>query len=96
VLRDALVRPGGVAVRLVSGQDGMQVVLLAEDQDAVQELAVQGADEALADRAHARRLDSGAQDPGAGGLEDGVERGREIRAAVADEEFDVPESLAEG
>jgi hypothetical protein len=33
VLRDALVRPGGVVVRLVFGQDGLQV-LLAEDQDA--------------------------------------------------------------
>jgi hypothetical protein len=42
VLRDALVRPGGVVVRLVFGQDGLQV-LLAEDQDAVQELAAQGA-----------------------------------------------------
>ena len=41
-LRNALVRPGGVVVRLVFGQDGLQV-LLAEDQDAVEELAAQGA-----------------------------------------------------
>jgi hypothetical protein len=33
--------PGGVVVRLVSGQDGVQV-LLAEDQHAVQKLAAQG------------------------------------------------------
>jgi hypothetical protein len=41
-LRDSLVRPGGVVERLVSGQDGVQV-LPAEDQDAAQELAAQGA-----------------------------------------------------
>ena len=84
-LRDALVRPGSVVVRLVFGQDGVQV-LLAEDQHAVQKLAAQGADQAFADRVRPRRLDSGAQDPGASGLEHGVERGREVRAAVTDQE----------
>ena len=69
---------------------------LTEDQHAIQELAAQGADEALADRVHARSLDCGRQDPGAGGLEDGVERGGEVRAAVADQESDVLEPLAEG
>jgi hypothetical protein len=54
------------------------------------------ADQALADRVHARRLDSSAQDPGAAGLEDGVERGGEVRSAVADEELNVPEPLVEG
>ncbi len=71
-------------------------MLLAEDQDAVQELAAQGADQALADRVHARRLDSGTQDPGTGGLEHGVERGGEVRSAVTDQELDVLEPLAEG
>src|ERR1017187_393438 len=46
---------GGVVVRLVFGQDGAQTSL-AEDQHAVQELAAQGAGEALADRVHPRRL----------------------------------------
>jgi len=41
------------------------------------------------------RLDGGAQDPGAGGLEDGVERGGEVRPVVADEELNVLEALAE-
>ena len=41
--------------------------------DAVEELAAQGADEAFAGRVHARSLDGGAQDPGTGGLEHGVE-----------------------
>jgi len=60
---------------------------LANDQHAIQELAAQGSDQALADRVHARHLDSSAQDPGAAGLEDGVERGGEVRSAVADEEL---------
>ena len=71
-------------------------MLLAEDQHATQELAAQGAGQALADRVHPRRLHSGAQDPGTGGLEDGVERGGEVRSAVADQEFDVLEPLGEG
>jgi hypothetical protein len=36
------------------------------------------------------------QDPGTGGLEHGVERGREVRSAVTDEELDVLEPLVEG
>ena len=72
--------------RLVFGQDGAQVPL-AEDQHAVEELSAQGADEALAGCIHARRLDGGAQDPGAGGLENGVEGCGEVRSAVADQEL---------
>ena len=55
----ALVRPGSVVVHLVVSQDGAQMPL-AEDQHAVQKLAAQGADQALADRVHARSLDGGA------------------------------------
>src|ERR1017187_7540745 len=70
-------------------------MLLAEDQHAVQYLAAQGADEAFADRVHPRRLHGTAQNPGAGGLEHGVERGREVRSAVAEQEPDVLEPLVE-
>jgi len=93
-LGDALVRPGRVVVRLVSGQDGAQVCL-TEDQRPVEEFAAQGADEAFADRVHPRHLDRGAQDPGTGGLEDSVELNGEVRAAVTDQESDVLEALAE-
>jgi hypothetical protein len=48
-LGDALVRSGGVVVHLVVGQDGSQVCL-AEDQDPVEELSAQGADQAFAGR----------------------------------------------
>src|ERR1035441_8568557 len=54
-LADALMRPGGVVVLLVFGQDGSQV-RFAEDEAAVRELAPQGAGEALADRVHPRCL----------------------------------------
>jgi len=85
-LGDALMRPGRVVVHLVFSQHGAQMAL-PEDQHAVQELTAQGADEALADRVHPRRLDGRTHDPGAGGLEDGVERGGEVRSAVADQEL---------
>lgn len=58
-LRDAVVGPCGVVVRLVVGQDGAQMSL-AKDQHAVQALAAHGAGQAFAGRAHARSLDSGA------------------------------------
>jgi hypothetical protein len=73
-LAHVLVRPGGVVMRLVFGQDSAQMSL-AEDQHAVEEFAAQDADEAFADRVHARRLDSGPQDPAASCLENGVEGG---------------------
>jgi len=45
---------------------------LTENQHAVEEFAAQGTYKALADRIHARCLNSGTRDPGPGGLEDGV------------------------
>ena len=66
------------------------------NQHAVQELAAKDSDEAFAGRVHPRCLDVGAQDRGAGGLEDGVERGGQVRPAFADQELDVLELLAGG
>jgi len=43
VLRDALVRPGRVVVRLIFGQDGPQM-RRAQDQHPVECLSAQGAD----------------------------------------------------
>ena len=53
-LGDALMRPGGVVMRLVFGQDRVQIPA-AEDQHPVQDLSAQGAGEALAGRA-ARKI----------------------------------------
>ena len=72
------------------------VNILAEDQEPVQELAVQGAGEPFTDRVHPRRPDRGVQDRGAAGLEDGVEGAGEVRAAIADQEPDAGEPLVEG
>src|SRR5208282_2105711 len=72
LLADALMRPGHVVVPLVLDQDSAQM-RLTEDQHAVEEFAAQGAEEAFAGRVHPGSLDGGPQDPGAGGLEDGVE-----------------------
>src|ERR1039457_4312986 len=93
-LGDALVRPGSVVVHLVLGQDCAQM-RVADNQDPVQKLAAQGADEALAGRVHSGSLDGGAQDYGAGGLEDGIEESSEVRSAVADQESEVLEPLVE-
>src|SRR3984957_20294867 len=93
-LVDALMRPGGVVVLLVLGQDGPQV-RFAENEAAIEELAPQRADEALAGRVHPRRLDGGARNGGAGGLEDSVEGAGEVRPAVREQEPEAPEPLAE-
>ncbi len=50
-------------------------------------LAPAAADPAFHDRVHSRRLNSGADDPGASGLEDGVERGGETAVAVMQDEL---------
>src|SRR5882757_6823321 len=76
-LADALVGTGGVVMLLVLGQNRSQVRLV-QDQGPVEDLTAQGADEALADRVHPGRLHGGAQDRGAGGLEDGIEGGSEV------------------
>ena len=88
----SLVRPGGVVVLLILGQDGEQV-LGAEDQHPVQEFVARCADVSLAGRVHPRSLNSGAQDRDASGLEDRIERGREVGAAVTDQEPEAREPL---
>ena len=81
------VRPMLVMVDLVFAQDPPRMVLVP-DEGAVQELAAASPDPALGDRVHAGRphVAQHGPDPGAG--EDRVERGGEVRAAVADHELD--------
>jgi hypothetical protein len=64
---------------------------LAEDRPAVQDLVAQGADEALADRVHARSLHGGAQDPGPVAWK--AASNEYVKSAVADQELDVPGPL---
>ena len=68
---------------------------LVQDQCPVENLTALGADQALADRVHPRRLHRATHDGGAGGLKDGVEGRGEIRAGVTDQEPEAPEPLAE-
>jgi hypothetical protein len=90
----AMMRAGRVVVLLVLGQDGAQVYL-THDEHTIQQLTAQRADEPLAGRVYPGSLDGGAHNYGAGGLEDGVERGGEVGAAVADQEREVLAPLAE-
>ena len=68
--------PVRVVEVLVLAQDRHQVALVP-DQGPVQQLTAATADPAFHDRVHSGRLDSGADHPGASGLEGGVERGSE-------------------
>jgi hypothetical protein len=68
-----------------SRQDGHQVALVP-DQGPVQQLAPAAADPAFHNRVHPGSLNSGADDPGASGVEDGAERGGDADVAVMQDE----------
>jgi hypothetical protein len=68
---------------------------LVPDEGSVQELAAASSDPAFGDRVHARRRHVAEHSPDAGVGEDGVERGGEVRAAVADHELDPVRLLTE-
>src|ERR1039457_6989857 len=87
-------RPMLIVVDLVLAQDPPQMVLVP-DEGAVQELAAASPDPALGDRVHTRRphVAQHGPDPGAG--EDRIERGGEVRSAVADHELRSLRLLAE-
>jgi hypothetical protein len=71
-LAERTVRPTGVVMMKVLGQHPAQVVL-ADDQQPVEELAAQGADDSLADRVRSGRLRWAGQNPDAVRGEYGVE-----------------------
>src|SRR5450755_59504 len=68
---------------------------LIPNEGAIQELAAASADPAFGDRVHAGRPDVTEYGPDRGVGEDRVERGREVRAAVADHELDPIRLVAE-
>src|SRR5450631_122938 len=88
------VRPVLIVVGLVLAQDLPQMGLVP-DEGAVYQLAAASADPAFGDRVHPGRLDVAEHGPDPGVGEDGVERGGEVRAAVADHELDPVRLLAE-
>jgi hypothetical protein len=81
-------------VGLVLAQDPQQMALIP-DQGAVLEFAAASADPAFGDRVHAGRPDATEHGPDPGVGENRVERGREVRATVADHELDLVCLLAE-
>jgi hypothetical protein len=93
-LAEGAVRPVIVVVELVLAKGGRGVALV-DDQDAVEELAADGADEAFGNgvgpRCPHRRLDDGDVD----GCEDGVEGRGELAVAIADEEPESPAGVVE-
>src|SRR5436190_10175122 len=68
---------------------------LVPAEGTVQEFAAASADPAFGDRVHARRPDVAEHGPDPGIGEDRVERGGEVRAAVADHELAPVRLLAE-
>src|SRR3981081_2925973 len=62
---------------------------LIPDQGAVPQLAAAAPDPAFGDRGHAGRPDAAEHGPDPGTGEDRVERGRVVRAAVADHELNL-------
>ena len=88
------VRPVLIVVSLVLAQDQPQMALVP-DEGAIQQLAAASPDPAFGDRVHAGRPDATEHGPDAGVGGDRVERGREIRATVADHEPDPVRLVAE-
>jgi hypothetical protein len=82
------VGPVLIVVDLVLAQDLPQMSLVP-DEGAVQELMPASPDPAFGDRVHAWRPDVTEHGPDPGVGEDHVERGGEVRAAVADHELDL-------
>src|SRR6266487_6935581 len=78
----------------VGSRDPLQIGLVP-DEGAVQEFTTVSADPAFDDRVHPGRLDTAEHGPDPGVSEDGIERGGEVRSAVADHELDPVGLVAE-
>jgi hypothetical protein len=93
-LAEATVRPAGVVVLQVLGQHLAEMVLI-DDQQPVEKLTAQGADDPFADRVRSGRLRRAAENPDAFRGEHGVEGAGELARAVPDQELDSGHALAE-
>jgi hypothetical protein len=93
-LAQGAVRPGGVVVAQVLSQQPAQVVFM-DNQQPVEDLAAQGADDPFADRVRSRRLWWAGENPDAFRREHGVEGIGELAGAVPDQEPDWSRPCAE-
>ena len=82
-LAEGTVRPSGVVMPQVLGQHLSQVVLI-DDQQLVEELPAQGADDPFADRVRSGCLRRAGHDPDAPRSEHGIERAGELACSVSD------------
>src|SRR5690242_17892238 len=86
-LAEGTVRTGGVVMPQVFGQYPAQVVLI-DDQQPVEQLPAQGADDPFADSVRYGRLWWAGENPDAIHYEHGVEGAGELACAVPDQELD--------
>ena len=86
-LSEGTVRPTGVVVQQVLGQYLAQVVFI-DDQQSVEDLPAQGADDPFADRVRSGCLRRAAENPDALRGEHGIERAGELARAIPDHELD--------
>jgi hypothetical protein len=93
-LAEGAVWPVTVVMAFVVAQHGSGV-LLVDDQDAVEEFATDGADEAFGDRVGPRCPHRSLDDPDVDGGEDRVEGGGELGVAVADQEPEASTGVVE-
>jgi hypothetical protein len=93
-LAESAVRAVVVVMVFVLAQHGRGVALV-DDQNAVEELSVEAADEAFGDRVGARCPHRCLDDVDVDGGEDGVEGGEEIGVAVSDQEAEAPTGVIE-
>jgi hypothetical protein len=93
-LAESTVRAAGVVVLQVLGQHLAQVVL-ADDQQPVEDFAPQGPDDPFPDSVRFGCLRRAGQNPNARPQEDGVEAGGELAGAVPDQEPDWSRPCAE-
>jgi hypothetical protein len=89
-----LVGPVLVVVPLVLSED-LSGVCLVEDQDVVADFRAEGSDDPFAVCVHLRHVGCAGEDVYVVGLEDGVEGGRVLRVAVAEEEAERAQLCAE-
>ena len=83
-----------VVVREVLGEDLFEMTAI-EDEEPVEALSADAADDALGKRVRARRPNGRLDDPDAFGAEDFVETGGELGVPVPDEELDRSGALGE-
>jgi hypothetical protein len=86
-LAEGTVGPGCIVVEQVFGQHLPQVVLI-DDQQPVEELAAQGADDPFADGVRSGRLRLAGENPDAFRGEHGVEGAGALACTIPDQELD--------